>query len=67
MKKFAVEVSRRFVQTEGASIVVEAASKAEARRIAKAMAAEPDAIPEKEWAPVDSEYDSYSVDEIDEA
>jgi len=64
MKKFTVEISRQFVQLESASITIEAASKAEARRKAKEIW---HAIDEKEWAPADSSYDHYSIDEVDEA
>lgn len=67
MKTFTVEISRRFVQHESASITVQAASKAEARRIAKAKMSDADSIAEKEWAPSDFWYDNHSIDEVEEA
>lgn len=60
MTKFSVELSRRFVQSESAIVVVEAKSKAEARRIALDMSAD-DGV---SYEASDSDYDHYSVEEI---
>ena len=64
MPKFNVEVSRRFVQTETADIIVEAGSIKEARKIAKErMTSEEFA---DAWEPSDSSYDQFTIEEVSE-
>jgi hypothetical protein len=62
MPKFTVNVERRMVQWETASITVEAKNAAEAKKLGKAQAIEnPDAA---EWESSTSDYDNYRVDDV---
>lgn len=60
MKKFNVDVSRRFWQLEVGQFVVFAANAKEARRKAKEMMAEAQA----DWQPNDSGYEDYEIEDV---
>lgn len=62
MPKFDVELERRFVQFETATITIEAASPAEAKKLAKSKMTS-DAIADQ-WEASDSKYDQYMILEV---
>jgi hypothetical protein len=63
MPTFNVELSRRFVQTETATIAVEARNATDARKLARAKMSEPDSGG-IDWDASDSWYEHYTVEEV---